>query len=105
MVLSDRELIREIKKGNQSAFKELYHRYSDLLFAYISHQVDNDKEAGADIWQETWIIPVEKINDFQNRSNFFTWLCAIAKNKISDHYRLIKIVLPADHLASTWKIL
>jgi RNA polymerase sigma-70 factor, ECF subfamily len=90
MTLPDKELVKKIKRGDQSAFKQLYQRYSDLLFAFISHQLDNDKEAATDIWQEAWIIAVEKIGGFQNRSNFFTWLCAIAKNKISDHYRLTK---------------
>lgn len=88
MTLSDKELIKRIKNGSQSAFKELYLKYSDLLFAFISHQLDSDKEATSDIWQETWIIAIEKIFDFQYKSSVFTWLCAIAKNKISDYYRL-----------------
>lgn len=88
MVLTDKELIGRIKTGNQDAFKELYRRYSDLLFAFIMIRVDNDKEASSDIWQETWIIAVEKISDFNFKSSVFTWLCAIAKNKISDYYRL-----------------
>ena len=88
MILSDKELIGRIKVGNQDAFKELYQRYSDLLFAFILIQLDNDKEASSDIWQETWIIAIEKISDFSFKSSVFTWLCAIAKNKISDYYRL-----------------
>lgn len=90
MTLPDKELIKSIKKGNQDAFKELYLRYSDLLFAFIAHQLDNDKEVTSDIWQETWIIAVEKIFDFHYKSSVFTWLCAIAKNKISDYYRSIE---------------
>ena len=88
MILPDKELIKRIKKGSQDSFKELYLRYSDLLFAFISYQLDNDKEATSDIWQETWITAVEKIPDFHYKSSVFTWLCAIAKNKISDYYRL-----------------
>jgi len=88
MTLSDKELIKSIKNGSQSAFKELYLKYSNLLFAFISHQLNNNKEATSDIWQETWLIAVEQILDFQYRSSFFTWLCAIAKNKTSDYYRL-----------------
>ena len=86
--MTDKELIGQIKVGNQDAFKELYLRYSDLLFAFILIRLDNDKEASSDIWQETWIIAVEKISDFSYKSSVFTWLCAIAKNKISDYFRL-----------------
>ena len=88
MALTDKELIGQIKVGNQDAFKELYQRYSDLLFAFIMIRLDNNNEASSDIWQETWIIAVEKISDFSFKSSVFTWLCAIAKNKISDYYRL-----------------
>ena len=88
MALTDKELIGRIKTGNQDAFKELYRRYSDLLFAFIIIRLDNDKEVSSDIWQETWIIAVERISEFSYKSSVFTWLCAIAKNKISDYYRL-----------------
>jgi RNA polymerase sigma-70 factor, ECF subfamily len=90
MTQSDNQLVKEIKNGEQSAFKVLYLKYSDLLFAYILHHLDKDKDVAFDIWQETWVVFVEKINDFQNKSSIFTWLCAIAKNKISDYYRNTK---------------
>lgn len=87
MTQSDNQLVKEIKNGEQKAFKVLYLRYSDLLFAYILHRLDNEKEMATEIWQETWVVFVERINDFQYKSSIFTWLCAIAKNKISDYYR------------------
>jgi len=90
MTPSDNELVKEIKNGEQSAFKVLYLKYSDLLFAYILHHLDKEKEVASDIWQETWVVVIEKINDFQYKSSIFTWLCAIAKNKISDYYRNAK---------------
>jgi len=90
MTQSDNELVKEIKNGEQSAFKILYLKYSDLLFAYILHHVDKNKEVASEIWQETWVVVIEKINDFQYKSSIFTWLCAIAKNKISDYYRNAK---------------
>jgi len=90
MIQSDNQLIKKIKNGEQIAFKFLYHKYADLLFAFILHHLDNDKDAASDIWQETWVVFVEKINDFQYKCGIFTWLCAIAKNKISDYYRKVK---------------
>jgi RNA polymerase sigma-70 factor (ECF subfamily) len=90
MMQNDNHLVKEIKNGKQSAFKVLYLKYSDLLFAYILHHLGKDKDIAPDIWQETWVVFVEKINDFQYKSSIFTWLCAIAKNKISDYYRNAK---------------
>jgi len=90
MTPGDNDLVKEIKNGEQSAFRVLYLKYSDLLFAYILHHLDKDKDAASDIWQETWVVFVEKIHDFQFKSSIFTWLCAIAIKKISDYYRNAK---------------
>lgn len=90
MAQDDNKLVNDIINGEQSAFKILYLKYSDLLFAYILHSLANDKDAASDIWQETWVVFIEKTNDFQYKCNIFTWLCAIAKNKISDYYRNAK---------------
>jgi len=86
----DNDLVKKIRNGDQDAFKVLYLKYSDFLFAYILHNICNNRELASDIWQETWCIAVEKIDNFQFKSSFFTWLCSIAKNKIYDHYRHIK---------------
>jgi len=98
---NDTDLVKQIRKGQQDAFKILYHKYSDLLFAYILHELCYNKEVASDIWQETWMIAVEKIDNFQFKSIFFTWLCGIAKNKIYDYYRKTK---RQDSFVSTKKI-
>ena len=90
MAQNDNDLVKRMKNGDKSAFKDLYLKYSDLLYAYIMHHLDKDKDAASDIWQETWIVFVEKNDGFQNKSSIFTWLCGIAKNKISDYHRNTK---------------
>jgi len=87
MTPSDNYLVKKIRKGDQDAFKVLYLKYSDLLFTYIMHKLSNNQDIAPDIWQESWCIAVEKLNNFQFKSSFFTWICAIAKNKIYDYYR------------------
>jgi len=101
MIPSDSELVKKVRKGEQDAFKVLYLKYSDLLFAFILHHLSNNQDIAADVWQETWCIAVEKIDNFQFKSSFFTWLCAIAKNKICDYYRQSK---RQDSFVSTEKI-
>jgi RNA polymerase sigma-70 factor (ECF subfamily) len=90
MTPSEKDLVKKIRKGDQDAFKVLYLKYSDLLFTYIIHNLTNNQDIAPDIWQETWCIAVEKLDNFQFKSSFFTWLCAIAKNKICDFYRQAK---------------
>jgi RNA polymerase sigma-70 factor (ECF subfamily) len=90
MTPSDIDLIKKVRKGEQDAFKVLYLKYSDLLFAFIIHNMGNNQDVAQDIWQETWCSAVEKLDKFQFKSSFFTWVCAIAKNKIYDYYRQTK---------------
>jgi RNA polymerase sigma-70 factor, ECF subfamily len=90
MTPSENDLVKKIRKGDQNAFRVLYLKYSDLLFTYIVHNLNNNQDIAPDIWQETWYIAVEKLDNFQFKSSFFTWLCAIAKNKIYDYYRQTK---------------
>jgi RNA polymerase sigma-70 factor, ECF subfamily len=86
----DNDLVKKVKKGSQDAFKILYLKYSGLLYTYILHNLGNNQEVVQDIWQDTWCIAIEKIDNFQFKSSFFTWLCSIAKNKIYDYYRQSK---------------
>ncbi len=88
MAQTDKKIVRKIKAGSQEAFTELYQKYSDLLFAYVLRRIDNNRDVATDIWQETWLVAVEKISDFKSDCTVFTWLCAIANNKISDYFRL-----------------
>jgi RNA polymerase sigma-70 factor, ECF subfamily len=90
MNLIDKNLVKKVINGEKDAFKVLYLTYSDLLFGYILHNLSNNQDIASDIWQETWCVAVEKIDTFQYKSSFFTWLCAIAKNKIFDYYRQAK---------------
>ncbi len=90
MAQTDKKTVRKIKAGSQEAFTELYQKYSDLLFAYLLRRLDNDRDVATDIWQETWLVAVEKIYVFKSDCTVFTWLCAIANNKISDYFRLKK---------------
>ncbi len=88
MAQTDKKIVRKIKAGSQEAFTELYQKYSDLLFAYVLRRLDNDRDVATDIWQEIWLVAIEKFSVFKSDCTVFTWLCAIANNKISDYFRL-----------------
>ena len=68
MEYNDNELVKQIKYGDQSAFKVLYLKYADLLFAYILHHTDN--EAASEIWQQTWVVFVEKIRNVYDQDEY-----------------------------------
>jgi RNA polymerase sigma-70 factor (TIGR02943 family) len=61
-------------------------RYADYLYTYAFTRT-NDEHKAQDLVQETFLAALEKIEGFESRSTEKTWLTAILKNKVIDHYR------------------
>lgn len=74
-----REIVKRAKAGNESAFNELVELYSDRVYNLALRIVRNEDDA-ADVLQESFIKVFEKIDTFDGRSDFFTWLYRIATN-------------------------
>ncbi len=60
--------------------------YSDNLYRYAIVRV-NDAQMAEDLVQETFLAGLKNLHTFQGKSNTQTWLIAILKRKIIDHYR------------------
>ena len=60
--------------------------YADYLYSLALIKVSN-KETAEDLVQETFLSALKAKNTFKNGSSEKTWLTAILKNKIIDHYR------------------
>jgi RNA polymerase sigma-70 factor (TIGR02943 family) len=61
-------------------------KYADYLFRYAATRV-SDQEKARDLVQDTFLSALENVAGFEGRSSESTWLTAILKNKIIDHYR------------------
>ncbi len=73
------ELVARAKRGDQEAFTELVNLYSERIYNLALRILKNADDA-ADVLQETFVTVYEKINSFDGRSNFFTWIYRIATN-------------------------
>lgn len=62
------------------------HSYSDSLYTWALYKTSS-KELAEDLVQETFLAAHLQFDKFRNDSNPKTWLTAILKNKISEHYR------------------
>lgn len=63
-------------------------RYSDYLFNFTITRV-NDREVAQDLVQETFLAGLKSMKNFKGDAAERTWLIAILKRKIIDHYRKI----------------
>ena len=71
--------------GDQAAFNEFYQRYVPRLFQFISYSANSGRDDAEDILQETLLASVRSLRRFKGDSSLYTWLCAIARHKVSDH--------------------
>ena len=62
-------------------------KYSTPFFNYVYKRIP-DKTSAKEILQETFIAAWKSCDNFKNKANEKTWLFAILKNKIVDHYRI-----------------
>lgn len=61
-------------------------RYGDALFRYAFAKV-HDTSAAEDLVQETFLAAIGGKKTFRNEATVSTWLFAILKRKVADHYR------------------
>ncbi len=86
-VVEDEVLIRELLEGgNEQAFRTLYRRHTPRLFQMVLRTLGCTEDA-EDVVQETWIRAVESVAAFRGESRFYTWLAAIAINRVGDRLR------------------
>jgi RNA polymerase sigma-70 factor (ECF subfamily) len=97
-VQSDLELVGEVKQGNKKSFAELVHRHQRQLLRLTLRFV-RDQGAAEDITQEAFIKAYQKIDTFEGRASFKSWLFQIglntARNRLrarpDDHYSLDQV--------------
>ena len=76
----------ESKKSTNQIISELFEQHADYLFNFAITRV-GDTQTAEDLVQETFISALKNYDSFQQKSKASTWLTAILKNKIIDHYR------------------
>lgn len=78
-VMTDQQLIEDVRKGDRSSYSELVKRHQKALLR-LSMRFMKDLDLSQDIVQEAFIKAYEKLNLFEGRSTFKSWLFQIAVN-------------------------
>ncbi len=72
-------LVKKAQAGDEEAYTQLVHLYSDRVYN-LALRILRRSDDAADITQETFIKVLEKIDSFDGRSDFFTWIYRITTN-------------------------
>jgi len=90
---SDEDLMGEVARGSEEAFRELLGRYERPLAGYLRRQTaGRDSE---DLFQEIWLRVVRSARSFDRRARFKPWLYRIALNALRDWWRRNRAQEPA----------
>ena len=76
MERSDRELVRDSRRGDKEAFRELVERYQRKILSVAMGMVHNRDDA-LELAQETLRQGVREPGPIQGESSFYTWLYRI----------------------------
>ena len=84
----EQQLINQAKSGNIQAFQQLVEKYSRKLYA-AAYRILNDQGMAEDCVQEVFVKIYQKINSFDERSKFSTWLYSVTVNTAIDIQRKV----------------
>ena len=83
---NDNRLINKARNGDKAAFGTLVKKYQQQVL-YLAFDIVGDYDEAKDIAQEAFIRAYSKLNQFEKRARFSTWLYRITVNLALDVYR------------------
>lgn len=78
--LTDEELLREMVLDNHQAFTELYHRYKDVLFQFITRLSHGNYTLAEEVIQQLFILLWTKRKDIIIERSFQSYLKVMSRN-------------------------
>ena len=80
IVLEEEILVKKSKDGDFEAFEKLVNLHEKHVYNIAWNMLRNQEDA-EEVLQETFIKAYDKLNQFEGRSKFSTWLYRIATNE------------------------
>lgn len=73
--------------ADQAAFRDWYEQALPRVYRYLFSRCGRDSELAEELTQQTFVEGLRHRADFHGGSDPVTWLCAIGRRKLVDHYR------------------
>jgi RNA polymerase sigma-70 factor, ECF subfamily len=89
-ILTDDDLLREARTGDERAFTELVRRYGSMVHGF-SFKLCRDVHKAEESYQDTFINVYRKLDQFDGKSKFSTWLYSIVANNCLMKHRKRKL--------------
>lgn len=86
---ADAYLIQAVQSGDQTAWRDVIGRYQGRLVSFARRRLAQKSDA-EDLVQETFLGLMRSLPNYDASRSLETYLFAILRNKLSDHFRKIK---------------
>ena len=84
------EILAGCRSGDTDAFRQLFESYKDRVYSIALAFFNSDEAAAKDVTQQVFLKLMTQISQFQNRSEFSTWLYRVVTNACLDHQRSLR---------------
>ncbi|MDT2257605.1 RNA polymerase sigma factor [Paenibacillus larvae] len=85
-MLTDEELVEEIRRGTQSSMELLIQRHYPMIFAYL-YRMTGEYHSACDLTQDTFVKMVRYLPNYRGEGKFRSWLLCIGVNTARDYFR------------------
>jgi RNA polymerase sigma-70 factor (ECF subfamily) len=75
----EKRILELLKKGDQEALREIMRKYHEKLFS-VANRICNNPADAEEILQDVYMVALNKIDRFEERSTLSTWLYRITVN-------------------------
>jgi len=82
----------------QDVFEGLYRAYFGQVYHYLLSRC-GDHHLAEELTADTFFRALRNLDRFRGESDPGTWLCAIARNRLADHYRTRQETQPLEELS------
>lgn len=86
----EKQLIAEIRSGKTDRYREVVERFTPMIFHIVRRYVRGDEEQVQELVQDIFVLAWERLDQFDGRSKFSTWLYTLASNRCRDHAKNIR---------------
>src|SRR4026208_725505 len=89
----DGRIIEACQRGDTDAFRQMFDTYKDRVYSIAICFFDGNERAAKDATQDVFLKLMTTISQFQNRSEFSTWLYRLVTNTCLDRRRSVRRLL------------
>ncbi|MGC4027881.1 MAG: RNA polymerase sigma factor [Steroidobacteraceae bacterium] len=84
---AEQQLVQAMCRGDEAAFDRFFRDYAPRLYRFVLPRARGDESLTEEICQETLGRAMQRIGGWRGEASLFTWLCQIARNQLTDHWR------------------